>query len=156
MPNMICKPVLDSSLPKFELASKSTVSSKSIMVEKSSKCRSRERQGEKSIVIDKLPYYIDAPGTYIFCSNFYFDASADFNQKVAITVRSTDGVIIDGQGHFIDMSNGAGTAILVDTVNAVEITNLNIRNSGDPGDVPMSSNLDSFPAFGTPKTYPKH
>ena len=115
--------------------------SSAAVVASSSSCKPQKSCTHRSI--KSLPYVISRPGKYTLTRDLSFDAQTAVDRcgkrtTVAIKVE-TKGVTLDGQNHWIDMQGKAGTTVLVDGVEAIQIINLNIRNSGDPGDVPLSS-----------------
>lgn len=95
------------------------------------------------VYINKLPFNIERSGKYVVEAGLLkYNAKKDPCGKVAITIakkgKFKGGVYLDLSGAVIDMRKGAGTSILIDGVEDVTIVNGNFRNSGDPGEVPIS------------------
>jgi len=123
-----------------------------IKVTKSKGCSkhksTRRPQTGETIVISHLPYVVPHSGNYSLCSNLTFDATRVPGQTVGITIRGVDNVVIDGFGHSIDLLDKAGTGILIEEAENVQVFNLTIQNGGDPGRVLPSALIQGANQFG--------
>lgn len=98
-------------------------------------------------IIDRLPASITKAGNWQLSSSLEFDAQANPSQERAITIFADD-VYLDFNHHTVDMQGKAGTAIVLDGVARVTISNGIIKNSGNPGPLPPAPLALNLPWFG--------